>query len=170
MARPAAERSVRPVYGIVKRGYARRVQTHRPRRRLAFDLAVCAALLAFGVSITTRSDAAGGGTAFDTVLLPVVILPILLRHRAPFAAAAALAGGCVVSGVPTFDQFRLGVAIPAAMLILYSLAHESERPLALGGLALVLAGMVFIGLTDVVLRDEGGAIGMVAFSFPLCIG
>src|SRR2546423_14620330 len=107
MARPAAERSVRPVYGIVKRGYARRVQTHRPRRRLAFDLAVCAALLAFGISITTRSDAAGGGTAFDTVLLPVVTLPILLRHRRPFARAAAPARGGGASAGPRFAQVSL---------------------------------------------------------------
>src|SRR5205814_10280568 len=102
--------------------------------------------------------------------LPTVILPILLRHRAPFAASAALAAGCVVSGIPTFDQFRLGVAIPAAMLILYSLARDADRARALAGLALVLAGMIFIGFTDVVLRDQGGVVAMVAFSFPLCIG
>jgi len=35
---------------------------------------------------------------------------------------------------------------------------------------LVLAGMVFIGFTDVVLEDNGGPVGFVVFSFPLCIG
>lgn len=141
-----------------------------PRGRLAIDLTICAALMAFGVSVTTRGDAAGAGTHLDTVLLPTVIFPILLRRRAPFAAAATLAAGCVVSGIPTFDQFRLGVAIPAAMLILFPLARDTDRGRALGGLALVLAGMVFIGLTDVVLDDQGGVAAMVAFSFPLCIG
>jgi hypothetical protein len=30
--------------------------------------------------------------------------------------------------------------------------------------------MVFIGFTDVVLEDNGGPVGFVFFSFPLCIG
>jgi signal transduction histidine kinase len=154
-------------------GYDRRVKRDWPRAPLAFDLVICAALMAFGASVTTQPDAphgAGAGTDLDTLLLPTVILPILLRRRAPFAAAVALAAGCVVSGIPTFDQFRLGVAVPAAMLILYSLAREADRPSALGGLALVLSGMVFIGFTDVVLTDNGGVAAMVAFSFPLCLG
>lgn len=134
------------------------------------DLAICAALMAVGVSVTIRSDAAGAGTQLDTLFLPAVVLPILLRRRRPFAAAAALAAGCVVSGIPTFDQFRLAVAVPAAMLVLYPLARQTDRRHALGGLALVLAGMVFIGLTDVVLHEEGGVAAMVAFSWPLCIG
>ena len=107
---------------------------------------------------------------WDSLLLPTVILPILLRRRAPFAAAALLAAGCVVSGAPTFDQFRLAAAVPAGMLILYSLATRADRPRAVAGLALVLAGMVFIGFTDIVLKDNGGPVGMVFFSFPLCIG
>ncbi|MFL5825199.1 MAG: sensor histidine kinase [Thermoleophilaceae bacterium] len=143
------------------------------RGRLALDLVICAALLALGASVTTQSDAptgAGAGTDWDTVLLPTLLVPVLFRRRAPFAAAVALAAGCVVSGIPTFDQFRLGVAVPAAMLVLYSLGRGTDRDRALGGLALVLAGMVFIGLTDVVLTDEGGVVAMVVFSFPLCIG
>jgi signal transduction histidine kinase len=137
----------------------------------AVDLAVCLALVAAFIPVTTQPDApegAGAGTVVDTLLLPLVALPILLRRRAPFAAAAALAIGCVVSGIPTFDQFRLGVAIPAGMLVLYSLGNRSEKRPALAGLLLVLAGMVFIGLTDVVI--EGDVMAMVVFSFPLCIG
>ena len=99
-----------------------------------------------------------------------MILPVLLRRRAPLIAAALLAVGCVVSGIPTFDQFRLAAAVPAAMLILYSLATRAERAQAVGGLALVLAGMVFIGFTDVVLEGNGGPARFVLFSFPLCIG
>src|SRR5205807_2026472 len=85
------------------------------------------------------------------------------------AAALALLAGSVISGIPTFDQFRLGVAIPAAMLILFSLASTSELRGALVGLGLVLAAMVFIGLTDRVLRGNGGLPAMVLFSFPLCL-
>src|SRR5919197_6193183 len=152
------------MHPLATRGYARQVNLSSRRRRLAFDLALCAALFAFGVSVTTRSDEAGAGTNLDTLFLPAVILPILWRRRSPLGAAAALAAGCVVSGIPTFDQFRLGVAIPAAMIVLYPLAHERDRREALPGLALVLAGMVFIGFTDVVLTDEGGVWDMIAFS------
>lgn len=86
---------------------------------------ICIGLLAFGVSVTTRSDLANG-TILDTLLLPAVILPIVLRWRWPFAAALALLAGAVISGVPTFDQFRLGVAIPAAMLISFAVASQTE--------------------------------------------
>jgi signal transduction histidine kinase len=163
----------RRVYKLTARSYARRVRIGARRGQFLLDLAICAALMAFAVPVTLQSDypdGAGAGTVFDTLLLPTVIVPILLRRRAPFGAAVALAAGCVISGIPTFSQFRLGVAIPAGMLILYSLASRADRPRALAGLGLVLAGMVFIGLTDVVLTDEGGVGAMVLFSFPLCIG
>jgi signal transduction histidine kinase len=150
-----------------RRDYAAIVRA-RPTPAQVFDAAVCAALLALGIGVTTSADA-GAGTVVDTLLLPTVILPILLRHRAPFAAAAALAAGCVVSGIPTFDQFRVGVAIPAAILILYPLAHDSERPRALAGLGLVLAGMVFVGMTDKVASGAAGVASTVAFAFPVCI-
>ena len=101
--------------------------------------------------------------------MPAVVLPILLRWRWPFAAALALLAGVVISGVPTFDQFRLGVAIPAAMLISFALASQTELHRALPGLGIVLAGMVFVGLTDRVVRGHGGLGVMVLFSFPLCL-
>jgi signal transduction histidine kinase len=129
---------------------------------------ICAGLVAFGVSVTTRSDLANG-TIVDTLLLPAVALPILLRWRWPIAAALALFVGAVVSGVPTFDQFRLGVAIPAAMLILFPLASRSELRRAVVGLGVVLGAMVLVGLTDRVLDGHGGLAAMVLFSFPLCL-
>jgi signal transduction histidine kinase len=141
------------------------------RRRSAIDLGICALLLYTGVQITTQyksSQGAGVDTNLDTILIPALILPLLLRHRAPLAAAAAFAAGCVVSGIPTFDQFRLPVALPVALLIVYPVGRDTDRRQALGGLALVLAGMVFIGLTDPVQSDEGGVVAMIAFSFPLC--
>jgi signal transduction histidine kinase len=142
-----------------------------PRRgQPTFDLALCALLMLFGATVTMRSDAAGAGTSLDTLLLPLVILPILLRRRDPFGAAVALSIGAVVSGIPTFDQFRLVVAVPAALVILFSLASETARRAALWGLALVLAAIVFMALTDVVVRDQGAVTGAIVFSFPLCIG
>jgi len=141
------------------------------RRRWAIDLGICALLLYTGVQITTQykaSQGAGVDTNLDTILVPALILPLLLRHRAPLAAAAAFAAGCVVSAIPTFDQFRLPVAIAVALLIVYPVGRDAERRRALGGLALVLAGMVVIGLTDPVQGEEGGVVALVAFSFPLC--
>jgi signal transduction histidine kinase len=120
------------------------------------------------VSVTTRADLANG-TIVDTLLLPAVVLPLLLRGRWPLGAAVALLAGAVVSGIPTFDQFRLVVAIPAAMLISFSVASRCDRGRALAGLALVLAGMVFAGATDKVVRDNGGLAGAIVFSFPLCL-
>lgn len=135
---------------------------------LGLDLAVCAALVAFGVEVTTRSDLANG-TFVDTLLLPVVVAPVLVRRRWPFAAAVALFAMTVLSGLPTFDQFRLGLAIPVGMLVALTLAARCELRRALAGLAFVLAGMVFVGETDIVLRGNGGVANMILFSFPLCL-
>jgi signal transduction histidine kinase len=155
------------------KGYDRPVEGAARRRWIWIDVLICAVLVALALPVTMGPDApdgAGAGTVWDSLLLPAVILPVLLRRRAPVAAAALFAAGCVVSGFPTFDQFRLVAAVPAGMLISYSLAARTDRSKAAGGLALVLAGMVFIGFTDVVLEDEGGPAAMVLFSFPLCTG
>jgi hypothetical protein len=100
------------------------------------------------------------------LLLPVVVAPLLLRRRWPFEAAVALFAATVLSGIPTFDQFRLGLAIP---VVAFTLASRCELPRSLTGLAFVLAGMVFVGETDIVLRDHGGVANMILFSFPLCL-
>lgn len=118
--------------------------------------------------MTMRPNGNGADTAVDTLVMPAVILPVLLRKRAPLAAAAALAAGAVVSGIPTFDQGRCGFAVPAALVILFSLGTRADLRRAVAGLALVLAAMIFIGFTDEVLHDD--AVGFAAFSFPLCVG
>src|SRR5215831_7759830 len=94
---------------------------------LGVDLLVCAALVAFGISVTTRSDLANG-TFVDTLVLPIVVAPLLLRRRWPFEAAVALFAATVLSGIPTFDQFRLGLAIPVGMLVAFTLAARCELP------------------------------------------
>jgi signal transduction histidine kinase len=139
------------------------------RGRRLLELAIWVALLAFALPVTLRSDEAGAGTWIDSLLLPAVVLPVLWRRSHPLAAAAALVAGCVVSALPTFEQFRLVVAIPAGMLIVFSVALREDRGRALAGLALVLAAMAFVGLTESVLDEQGGAAGMIAFTFPLCI-
>jgi signal transduction histidine kinase len=121
-------------------------------------------LLYTGIDITTNyesSQGAGVDTNVDTLLIPTLILPLLLRHRAPFGAAAAFAAACVISGIPTFDQFRVPVAIPAALLIVYSTGRETDRARAIGGLAWVVAGLIAIALTDPVMDDEGGVFAIV---------
>jgi signal transduction histidine kinase len=55
------------------------------------------------------------------------------------------------------------------MLILFPLAARCTLRRALVGLGFVLAAMVFVGLTDRVLRGTGGLGAMVVFSFPLCL-
>lgn len=135
---------------------------------LGFDLLFCGALLAFGISVTTRADLANG-TIVDTLLLPAVVLPVLVSRRWPFLATVALFAGAVISGIPTFDQFRFGLAIPAAMLILFRVASRCKLRLAVGGLVCALAAMVFVGETDEVVNRTGGLAGMILFSFPLCL-
>jgi signal transduction histidine kinase len=70
----------------------------------------------------------------------------------------------VLSGIPTFDQTRCGVAIPAALLILFSVSARVERGPAFAGLVAVLAGLVFLLFTDPVL--DAGAV----FILPLGVG
>ena len=155
--RPRA--SVRIVDQRPDRSYARHVRSPWWRSPLALDVVPCAAIVAYAAPPTMGIDAPAGydaGTAWDTVLLPLVVLPVLLRRRAPFLAAAAFAAGCVASGVPTFDQFRIAAAIPAALLVVFALARRAERGPALAGLALVLAGLAVVGATDVAVRSEGG--------------
>jgi signal transduction histidine kinase len=97
-----------------------------------------------GLAITVTDDA----TPYDALTVWAVSLPLLWRRSRPLAAAAALAVGMVVSGIPTFDQTRCGVALPAALLILFALAAREERIRAVAGLGAVLAGTVVLLVTD----------------------
>jgi hypothetical protein len=134
-----------------------------PVPRPWLDWAIAGALTALGVFMTLGRDNPDG-TIVDSIVVAAVTLPVAWRRSAPLVAAAALAPGVVVSGIPTFDQSRCGVAIPAALLILFSLAARRGLRQALGGLALVLGGMVALLLTDPLL--DAGAV----FILPLCAG
>jgi signal transduction histidine kinase len=139
------------------------------RRALALDAVLCLALLAAGVPPTMQSGKIGAGTALDTVLLPTLIVPILLRRRSPVLAAGAFAAGSVVSAIPTFDQFRVIVAVPVAALIVYQLARDSEPRHPIRGLLLIAAGLAFVGATDATLEGVAGEGRMMLFSLPLIV-
>jgi signal transduction histidine kinase len=108
-------------------------------------------------------------TIAGSLLLAALLVPLPLRRRSPLAAACALAVACVISGIPTFDQFRFIVAVPVALLVLFSLAASSPWPQAVAGLLVVVAGIAFVGATDAVLAGVEGVARLVAFSFPLGI-
>lgn len=156
MTRRLIARNVRPV--------------HRLSRATAIDAGLCAAIVAYALPPTldpTVNDP--GATVAGALLLATLLVPIPWRRRDPFAAACALAATCVISGIPTFHQFRLVAAIPAALLVLYSLATRSPRGRAVVGFIAVLAGLAFVGATESVVHGAHGAADMLGFSFPLCL-
>lgn len=140
------------------------------RRATIIDLGICAVMLAYALPPTTDPTVNNpSATVVGPLLLPALFLPVLVRRRAPLAAAMGFAAGCVVSGLPTFDQFRLIVAVPAALLIVSSLATRCTLLRSVVGLVVVLAGLAFVGATEAVLDGVGGTADMVAFSSPLCL-
>jgi hypothetical protein len=142
----------------------------RLRRELAIDIALCAAIVAYGLPPTLDASVNDPrATVAGALLLPVLLLPIPLRRRFPLAAALALAVGCVISGIPTFAQFRLVVVIPVAVIVLFPLAARAPRTQAFVGLASVAAGLVFVGATESVTHGARGALAMAAFAFPFCL-
>jgi hypothetical protein len=151
--------------GSPQGGYDRTVKIVNQRAPLLLDAIFAVVLLGFGAWVVS-DPRAHGDAALSTLLFLPVILPIFARRRAPLAAVGAYAAGVVVSAVPTFDQFRCGVAVPVALALLFSLA--ARRPLrpALAGLALVLAALVFLCYTDQLLN--GDLAGFALFAFPLC--
>jgi signal transduction histidine kinase len=137
----------------------------RPSRAVLIDLVVVLVLLALGVEETSEAGVTAPGPV-DTLLVPLAILPLLLRRRRPLLAAAAWSAGCVLSGIPTFDQGRCGVVIIAGLLILFSLGGRATRPAVLAGLVLMLGGVVFLLWTDASVDDVPGGIALVV---PLCV-
>jgi signal transduction histidine kinase len=135
----------------------------RGRRQPWLDPVIAAVLTAAGLAITFGATN-GDGTIVDSFVVPTATLPVAWRRRAPLAAALALAAGMVISGVPTFDQTRCGAALPAALLVLFTLAAARERKDAVTGLVALLAGIAFLLFTDSQL-DAGAA-----FLLPLAAG
>ena len=115
---------------------------------------VAVAVVASGlISLSPEKPHGAAATVVGLLLAPALALPLVWWRRAPLLAAAAFPVGVLVSGLPTFDQTRCGVAIPIAMLILFSVgARLPVRP-ALAGLALVMMGMLVLRGTDPLLAD-----------------
>jgi len=134
---------------------ARPLATVRP-----VDAILTAAFTAAAVGLTLGED----GIA-DSFTVAAVTLPLLWARSAPLAAAAAFAAGAVLSGLPTFDQTRCGVAIPVGLLIAYGAGLRLPLQLALAGLAATLAGLTVVLCTDPVV----GPADLLIFA-PLCAG
>lgn len=127
------------------------------------DLVCGVALTALGLFGAASPDNVGG--LLQVLTIPAVTLPVLWRRRAPLAASVALAVGLVVSAIPTFDQWRCGVAIPAALLIAYALGRHADRRAAVRGLVAVLAAMGVLVFTDPLVSPD-----MIVLLGPLCTG
>ena len=144
-----------------------RFPVNRPRRDLAIDLGICAAIVAYGLwPMLDASVNDPRATTIGPLLIPALLVAVPLRRMYPLAAACVFAVGCVVTAVPTFHQFRLVIAIPVAVAILFPLSTRAPRSRALAGLAAVIAGLVFVGATESVVPAVAGAVGMAAFAVP----
>jgi len=142
----------------------------RRRRELLIDLGICVATAAYALPpMLDPSVNDPRATVAGPLLLPALLAPVLLRRRRPLAAACALAVACVVSGLPTFNQFRLVAVVPVAVLVTFAVGASLPRRPAGIGLAVVLAGLAFVGATESVLDGAAGAGQMALFSFPLCV-
>jgi hypothetical protein len=142
----------------------------RRRRDLAIDLGICAAIVAYGLPpMLDGSVNDPRATTIGPLLIPALLVALPLRRVYPLAAACIFAAGCVVSGAPTFHQFRLVIAIPVAVAILFPLSTRVSRQHALAGLAAILAGLVFVGATESVVPAAAGALGMAAFVVPVSV-
>ena len=143
---------------------------NRRRRDLAIDLGICAAIVAYG--LPPMLDAGVNdprATTIGPLLIPALLVGLFLRRSHPLGAACVFAAGCVVSGIPTFHQFRLVVAIPVAVAILFPLSTRAPRGRAVAGLAALLAGLAFVGATESVVHGVPGAVSMAAFVVPLSL-
>jgi signal transduction histidine kinase len=142
----------------------------RRRRDIVIDLSICAAILVVAVPPALDANVNDpDATVAGPLLLPALLLPVLWRRRDPLAAGWMFGAACIVSGVPTFHQFRLLVAIPAALFVLYPLATRCSRAQAGKGLVGVVAGLAFVGATESVVHGALGAFNMLGYSLPLCL-
>jgi signal transduction histidine kinase len=142
----------------------------RLRRNTVIDLGACVGILVVALPPALDSNVNDpGATVAGPLLLPAFLLAILWRRRTPLGAAWMFGAACIVSGVPTFHQFRLLAAIAAALLVLYPLATRYARAQAITGLVVVVAGLAFVGATESVVHGAVGAFNMLGYSLPLCL-
>jgi signal transduction histidine kinase len=142
----------------------------RRRRGMMIDLGVCAAIFVLALPPALDSNVNDpGATVAGPLLLPAFLVPVWWRRRDPVVATWVFGAACVVSGIPTFHQFRLLAAIPTALLVLYPLAVRCTQSKAITGLVVVVAGLAFVGATESVVHGAVGVFNMVGYSLPLCL-
>ena len=128
------------------------------------DIAVALVLAAVGVArvagdFSVSHEHAGAAASAGIVLMT---LPVAWRRPAPVAAAAALAAGALANGLVFGPLIRCGVALPALLLVAYSVgARRQGARLAAGGL-LCAAAMIAEGLYDPRIEGQG-----LVFVLPL---
>lgn len=129
----------------------------------AVDLAVGVLLTAFGLALAAVIDTDGG--VLKVLAMPLVTVPVIWRRREPLNASVVVAAGVALSALPTLEQVRCGVAIPAMLLVLYALGRRADRRAALGGLFVTLGAFGVLSVTDPNL-DAGALVLFV----PLHVG
>jgi signal transduction histidine kinase len=130
------------------------------------DIGIVVVLLGVGLVLTAGTEGSNDKTWVDSLLIPFAVAPVLLRRRWPLLACAALTAGIAISALPTLDQVRCGVVLPAAMLILFSLAARTDRDRAVIGLGIVFAGLAVLIPTDAVLNG-GSPLNAVAVVYSV---
>ena len=81
-------------------------------------------------------------------LFLAVTVPVLWRRAAPLAAAVAVLAGLLVHIALFGELFRCGVAFVVILVLAFSAAAELERRQALVALAVGIAGVLAVVLTD----------------------
>ena len=146
------------------------LSVNRRTRNLAIDFGICAAVVAYGLPpMLDASVNDPRATTIGPLLIPALLVAVFLRRSHPLGAACVFAAGCVISAFPTFHQFRLVIAIPVAVAILFPLSTSAPRGRAVAGLVALLAGLAFVGATESVIHGVPGAASMAAFVVPLSL-
>jgi hypothetical protein len=81
------------------------------RRDLVIDIGICLAIVAYGLPpMLDASVNNGAATTIGPLFIPALLVAVPLRRVSSLGAACVFAAACVLSGIPTFHQFRLVVA------------------------------------------------------------
>ena len=125
----------------------------RHRRDLAIDLGICAAIVAYGLPpMLDASVNDPRATTIGPLLIPALLVASPSAKGPPARRRLRVRRRLRRHGIPTFHQFRLVVAVPVAVAILFPLSTRAPRGRALAGLAALLAGLVFVGATESVVH------------------
>jgi signal transduction histidine kinase len=124
------------------------VSTSPRRHPLLVDGTLAAGLLALAVfgSDSLRSSGAGELTG-DIAITLLVTGPVLVRRKHPVAAFAVALAGILAALSTDLRVSKGGWALPAVMVLLYTLAAYRPRRVSLCGL-LICEAVVVIGLTS----------------------